>query len=62
MIQGSIPLSEAAFQLHLTYHQALKRLMTGALNGERRDGRWYVSAASIEHAKQQAASVTQAVA
>ena len=59
MIQTHIPLSQAAFELGRSYHQTLKLLMTRELDGERRDGRWFVSAESLERAKQRAA---QAVA
>lgn len=37
-----LPLTEAAQRLDIAYDTARKRLKAGTLEGERRDGRWYV--------------------
>lgn len=37
-----LPLAEAAQRLGIAYDTARKRLKAGALQGERRNGRWYV--------------------
>lgn len=37
-----LPLTEAAQRLGIAYDTARKRLKAGALQGERRNGRWYV--------------------
>lgn len=42
-----VPLARAALAFHLTREQALRRLMTGQLTGQRIDGRWVVDASAL---------------
>ncbi|MCH7856758.1 MAG: hypothetical protein IIB37_08395 [Gemmatimonadetes bacterium] len=37
-----VPLADAAFRLKISYHQAWRRLLSGELNGQKIDGRWYI--------------------
>ena len=43
-----LPLAEAAQRIGIAYDTARKRLKAGTLQGERRDGRWYVSVPAPE--------------
>ena len=44
----TIGLAEAAQRLRLPYQNCHRLLLTGTLNGEKRDGRWYVHTADVE--------------
>lgn len=46
-----VPLMEAAKELGLGYSRALRLVLTGALKGEQRFGRWMVDSASLRQAK-----------
>jgi hypothetical protein len=43
-----IGLAEAAQRLHLPYQDCHRLLLTGALRGEKRKGRWYVHLVDVE--------------
>ncbi len=48
MENEEVPLVEAAVKLGASYNQTLRWVILGRLKGERRDGRWFVSAADVE--------------
>ncbi len=59
--QADLGLAEAAQALKLPYQDAHRLLLTGALRGEKRSGRWYVVAADVERlAKDRGAGSRQA--
>ncbi len=43
-----VPLSVAAHELRIRYSIALDRLLTGALEGERKGGRWFVYRSALD--------------
>jgi hypothetical protein len=43
-----IPLSEAARRLGISWHQAWRLLLVGALKGRKEGGRWVVEDSSVE--------------
>lgn len=43
-----MPLSDAAFQLGITWSQAWKLVLTRKLSGRKREGRWYVDGTDLE--------------
>lgn len=47
MNDKEVPLVEAAAKLHMSYNQTLRWIMIGRLQGLRRNGRWFVSAADL---------------
>ena len=49
-----IGLAEAAQRLRLPYQDCHRLLLTGALRGEKRKGRWYVHLADVERLAEQA--------
>ncbi len=62
MSQGGemIGLAVAAARLKIPYQDAHRLLLTGRLGGEKRKGRWFVSAADVEMERQRTeASGTQ---
>ena len=46
-----IPLPEAAQKLGVSWERAWRSLLRGELQGQKLDGRWYVTEASLEAAK-----------
>lgn len=46
--KSMIGLAEAAQRLHLPYQDCHRLLLTGAIRGEKRKGRWYVVALDVE--------------
>ena len=47
MQDEQIPLTEAAHRLSMSWGRAWRALLNGHLDGEKRDGHWYVSADSV---------------
>ncbi len=45
---GVIDLAGAAARLRLPYHTAYKFVLTGRLEGGRRNGRWFVTVESVD--------------
>lgn len=45
-----VPLSVVALELRLSRERALRRVLSGELEGELRAGRWYVVRASLDQA------------
>lgn len=43
-----MPLMEAAHRLKLSYNRALRLLLTGTLEGSKKDGNWMVTTASVK--------------
>lgn len=48
-----IALSDAAISLKLPYQNAHRLLLTGRLQGERRGGRWFVTARSTKQVREE---------
>jgi hypothetical protein len=48
MRKKDIPLSEAALRLGLSWERAWRLVLTGVLVGQKREGKWTVSQASID--------------
>jgi hypothetical protein len=48
-----IPLTEGAHRLAIRYGLAFNWLLTGRLEGEKRHGRWMVTAASVERIRRE---------
>jgi len=46
--QREIALSDAAQRLGISWERTWRLLLTGRLRGEKRNGRWFVSATSVE--------------
>lgn len=55
-MDDSVPLSDAAMRLQLSWHQAYRLLLQGALRGSRRGVKWYVTVESIDAVDGQRAS------
>ena len=55
-----IPLAIAAQQLGVSRERACRMVLTGALKGELKAGRWHVESKSLERARQQFAKSTAA--
>ena len=58
LVNGWMPLVDAARALKVTYHQAYARLIDGRLDGRRIEGRWYVRRRAVQverHARSRAA-------
>ena len=47
MQDEQIPLTEAAHRLSMSWERAWRALLSGYLDGEKCDGRWFVSADSV---------------
>lgn len=47
MHEHEIDLATAASRLHLSWHQAYRLVLTGALSGRRVAGRWFVDAEDL---------------
>lgn len=45
---GMLPLPAAGLRLGMTWAQVYNALLSGQLKGEQREGRWFVTAESIE--------------
>ena len=43
----NIPLTDAAKRLSISWERAWRALLNGHLEGEKRDGRWYVTLCSV---------------
>ena len=48
--QNEVPITLAAQQLGVSRERAMRRVLTGALKGVQRCGRWYVDASSLRQA------------
>jgi hypothetical protein len=46
-----MPLMEAAHRLRLSYNRALRLLLTGVLDGAKKEGSWVVTTASVKRAE-----------
>ncbi len=44
---NNIPLPDAAKRLSISWERAWRALLKGHLEGEKRDGRWYVTLCSV---------------
>ncbi len=53
--ENMLPLSIAAQKLCVSRERAARLLFRGVLAGEQRDGRWFVTAKSVERAGEQLA-------
>ena len=47
-MQKQVELVQAAVQLRVSWHTAYRLMLQGHLAGERRHGRWFVSAESVK--------------
>jgi hypothetical protein len=47
----TVPLAEAAQQLGISWERAWRHVLTGELEGEKRDGRWRVTTSSVRALK-----------
>lgn len=54
--QDEIGLAEAAQRLGISWQRAWRLVLTGALDGHQRDGRWYVHVESVAAMKTVVAS------
>ena len=53
-----ISLTDAAKRLSLSWERAWRALLSGNLEGEKRDGRWYVTECSVRRYKQSLSAAT----
>lgn len=53
MKKGHVPLVLAAQKLRVSRERAMRLMLIGVLDGEKRGGRWYIEAKSLERAIRQ---------
>ena len=58
--QVQIGLAEAAVRLRVPYQDAHRLLLTGKLNGQKRNGRWFVDMESVKRIELERQAATYA--
>ena len=57
-VKNQIPLAEAALELGISWERAWRHVLTGQLQGEKRNGKWMVAVSSIRGLKRRMLDAT----